>query len=295
MAVGDDDTFTERLTTLPRAVMRWATPPRRPGDRTSASGLGCLNPLTLVRLVVGLTFVVLLPLFVLPVLLVRIVTSGRTSVQYSSVIDMTSGEPARWGYGTLDPPAGADAVRAGAEAIAAHDSEFDPAKLMNWAAASTGLIAQSLNSGDATPTRTFMANGLFRTYLALLELRTDAEVVFEGSWRATGAVLVEAVSTPLFDEVRVRLQCEGRCQERHEPTRLILRGGQEARVWSEDLTFGRSADATSPVAGGLPAMHCPSCGAPLDLDQDGACRYCHGIVTAGRHDWVLIGWRREPW
>ncbi len=109
------------------------------------------------------------------------------------------------------------------------------------------------------------------------------------------ATLVGAVATPLFDEVRVRVMCEGSCWERHGPTGLTTRGSAEAATWSEDLTFGRSAGAVSPVAGGLPAKHCPSCGAPLDLDRDGACRYCQGIVTAGKHDWVLLSWRREPW
>ena len=140
-----------------------------------------------------------------------------------------------------------------------------------------------------------MANGLFRSHSALLELRSRGSVSCEGSWVAVNATVVDATSTPMFDEVRVRLRCEGFCWERHGAAGLTLRGGPDRTTWSEDLTFGRSAHATTPSAGGLPASHCPSCGAPLDLDQDGACRYCHGIVTGGGHDWVLTSWRREPW
>jgi hypothetical protein len=291
----DKDTFTERLMTAPKAILSWAGPGSGSGSAAKASGLGCLNPLTLVRIVVLLLLVVLMPLYMLPLMLVRIATFGRSSVRYSSAIDMTSGEPARWGYGTLDPAAAPSSVHAGLAAIAAHDPEFDPAKLTNWATAATTLICQSLTTADATPARTFMANALFRAYLALLELRVRAGVECTASWRATGSAIVEAVSTPLVDEVRVRLNCQGWCWEQHQATGLTLRGSQQQRTWSEDLTFGRSAHATSPAAGGLPAEHCPSCGAPLDLDQNGACRYCRGIVTAGRHDWVLTGWRRDPW
>ena len=290
----DRDTFTERLMTAPRLLLRWASPARSTASDGSRR-FGCLNPLALLRLVVLLLLLVLMPLYMLPTLLVRLVTVGRSSVRFSATIDVTSGEPARLHYGVLDPPAHPDAVRAGLTAIAGHDPQFDPALLMNWAAAATGLLCQSLTAGDATPARTFMANGLFRTYQALLELRTAASVRCTASWRATGAMVITAVATPLFDEVRVRVQCRGWCREQHEQTGLTLRGSQDERTWAEDLTFGRSATATSPVAGGLPARRCPSCGAPLDLDQDGACRYCHGIVTAGRHDWVLISWRREPW
>jgi hypothetical protein len=288
---GDRDTVTERLVSGPQALMRWASAGLTPGG----SALGCLNPLTLFRFVLLLFLIALMPLYLLPMLVVRMATSGRTAVKYSATVGMTSGAPARWGYGTLDPPAAPAGIQAAAAAIAARDAGFDTVALMNWAAAATELICQSRTTGDATPARTFMAAGLFRSYQALLELRAAAGVSCTASWRATGATLAGIVATPLFDEVRVRLHCEGWCAEQHEGTGLILRGSAERRTWSEDLTFGRSAEATSPAGGGLPARRCPSCGAPLELDSAGACRYCRGIVTAGRHDWVLTGWRCEPW
>jgi hypothetical protein len=208
--------------------------------------------------------------------------------------DMTGGESARRDHGALEPPAHAGAIQAGLAAIARHDPGFSARTLTTRATAAVELIGQSLTSGDATPARTIMANGLYRTHHALLELRAQAQVWCEGSWHATGATVVHAASTSLFDEVRVRLRCQGWCWEWHEPTGLTLRGSPESTCWSEDLTFGRPADAIWPVAGGLPASRCPSCGAPLDLDPDGTCRHCQGVITAGRDDWVLVAWQREP-
>jgi hypothetical protein len=290
---GDKDTFSERYLSASRALMRWASPSRR-SDRP-ASAAGCLNPLFLIKIIIVLIVILLMPLFLLPMLIGRLATFGGAAVRYSSVVDMTSGEQARWGYGTLSASSDGQALRRGVAAIAARDPAFDPATLTRWAATAAELICASLTSADATPARTFMAGGLLRTYQALLELRTGAGVVCEGSWQAVNAMLVEALSTPLLDEVRVRLTCQGWCWERHGPSGLTLRGSPDARTWSEDLTFGRSAEAMSPAAGGLPARRCPSCGAPLDLGEDGACKYCRGIVTAGRQDWVLVGWRRQPW
>ena len=289
----DQDTVTERLLNAPRVLSRWTSPVT--GRRGQPSAAGCVNPLNWLRMAVLLAAVVLMPVWLLPLLLVRMATIGRTSIRYSSVLDLASGPAARWGYGALDPPADAAGVQAGLRAIAAHDPGFTPAALLNWAAAATSLICQSLTSADAAPARTFMANGLFRAHLALLEMRDQAGVQCQAAWQATQADIVEAAATPLLDEVRVRVRCAGWCWERHVDTGLTLRGSKDARTWAEDLTFGRSASATTPAAGGLPARHCPSCGAPLDLDSDGTCRYCRGVVTAGRHDWVLIAWRREPW
>jgi hypothetical protein len=293
MALSDKDTAAEGLVSLVRAAARWARPGQPPA--TVGKPRGCLHPLGLFKAVIFLLMILLLPVFMLPLLITRIATAGRTAVQYATTMRVITGDRARTSYGTLKPcsdPASLDAALA---AIADHDSGFKTATLTGWASAATALLCQSLTSGDATPARTFMANGLFRSYQALLDLRVQASVSCAGSWRAVDATIVRAARTPLFDEVRVRVRCHGWCAERHQATGLTLRGRPDGSTWAEDLTFGRSARAITPAAGGLPAKRCPSCGAPLALDADGACQYCRGIVTAGRHDWVLTEWRREPW
>jgi hypothetical protein len=266
-----------QLLSVFQAVLRWGS-------------AGTSRPMKLIKIPVFLIVVLCMPLFMLPLLAVRIVRFGPMSIGYGSAVEAASGEPARRAHGTLEPAAGSSMIAAGMTAIAADDPGFRGGTLTGWAMSVTGLICQSLISAEATPARTFMANGLFRTHQAALALRARTGISCTGSWRATEPAIVSAVRTPLFDEVRVRVRCYGSYTERHGPTGLVLR---TATSWSEDLTFGRSADAVSPASGGLPAGHCPSCGAPLNLDPDGACRFCRGIVTAGRHDWVLIAWQRE--
>ena len=140
-----------------------------------------------------------------------------------------------------------------------------------------------------------MSNGLYQAHEALLDLRGRANVSCAGSWQVTGALVTGVSRSPLTEQVRVRVECAGWREERHDPTGITLRGGPEPSTWMEFLTFARSAGAVTPPGGGLPAGRCPSCGAGLDLDPGGACRYCRGVVTAGRHDWVLVAWQRTPW
>jgi hypothetical protein len=286
-ADGERLSLTERLFAGFTGVSNWA------GRDLDARG--CAHPLTIVRVVVFLLVIVLCPLFLLPLMLVRLARVGRTGFRYGASVDIATGEQARWGHGTLPPVPGAAEIGAGTAAIGSRDPGFRADVLTQWAVAATALLCQSVVSGDATCARTFMANGLYHAHQALLELRDRADVSCAGSWRAAGATVAGVTRSALVEEVRVRVRCEGWRLERHEPTGLTLRGGPEAATWSEDLTFARSADAVTPPGGGLPANRCPSCGAGLDLNAEGACRYCHGVVTAGRHDWVLVSWQREPW
>jgi hypothetical protein len=284
----------EWLMSFLRGVTRWAST----GAATTPAGQsprGCLHPVSLLKLVVFLLVLVLCPLFMLPFLLIRLARFGVTGVKYSASVDMTSGEAARWGYSVLEPVAEGRYVQDGLGAIGHDDPGFRAGRLTGWATSAGELIWQSMVRGDPAPVRTFMSSGLFSNHCALLELRATAEVACQGSWQATSAAVVEATRTPLYEQVRVRLRCDGWCWERHAGTGLTLRGGPEAATWSEDLTFGRLAGARTPGFGGLPDGRCPSCGAALELDPAGACRYCHSVVTAGQYDWVLTSWRRDPW
>jgi hypothetical protein len=234
----------ERLFLAYTAVSRWATsgPITSPGGRR-----GCANPLALFKVLFFLLLILLLPIFILPMMLVRLVESGRQSFRYGSSVDIVAGDEARWGHGILPPAPGDAVIRSGAAAIASGDPGFRVAALTDWAVAATALNCQSLVSCDATSTRTFMANGLYRAHKALLELRAGSEVSCAGAWRAVGAAVVGATRSLLVEEVRVRVRCQGWRIERHEPTGLTLRGGPDVATWSEDLTFARSAGEPLPV------------------------------------------------
>jgi len=294
---GEKAPLTERLWWGYTSVFRWITggTSAQAGSGDTARRQGCANPLILLKALIVLLLIALMPIFVLPMMLIRLAQVGQTGFRYGAAMKSTRGDPARWGHGVLPPLPDPAEIRAGVATIAGHDPGFRAVALTEWATAATALIGESLVSGDASPARTFMSNGLYRAHQALLELRARAGVSYAGSWQAVQAFVVEATRSALEDKVRVRVTCQGWCWERHEPTGNSLRGGPDAATWSEDLTFARAATAVTPGTGGLPASRCPSCGAGLDLDPDGACRYCKGTVTAGRDDWVLVSWQREPW
>jgi hypothetical protein len=271
------------------AAKDWRTPPGGGQPR------GCSSPLGVLKAVIFLLCIVCLPLFLVPWILVWVVKAGGGSLRYAASVDVTSGDKARWTNGVIAVPMADAQAGAAAEEIQLRDPGFQVSALTGWAVTATARLRDSVLSADPTVTRTFMSNGLYRVHEALLDLRSQAAVESTGGWQVTDAVVTGVFRSPLTEQVRVRVRCAGWRQERHEPSGTTLRGGPQAGSWLEDLVFARSSDAVTPPGGGLPADRCPSCGAGLDLDTNGACRYCRGVVTAGRQDWVLVSWQREPW
>ena len=74
----------------------------------------------------------------------------------------------------------------------------------------------------------------------------------------------------------------------------VVRGSKDPQQWAEDWTFQRAAAARTPQAGGTMTDHCPNCGAPLELDFTGVCKYCKALVSNGTYDWVLARIARVP-
>ena len=66
----------------------------------------------------------------------------------------------------------------------------------------------------------------------------------------------------------------------------VVRGNKDFTQWTEDWMFQRSSKP-SPRPKAAPCARCPNCGAPLDLDLQGVCKYCHEAVMSGEYDWVL--------
>ena len=38
---------------------------------------------------------------------------------------------------------------------------------------------------------------------------------------------------------------------------------------------------------GVSQVNCPSCGAPMSVNQSGKCEYCGSVLTSGQYDWII--------
>jgi predicted lipid-binding transport protein (Tim44 family) len=178
-------------------------------------------------------------------------------------------------------------VSAGVDAIRVTDPAFDPSGLAGVAEAGYSLLEESLISGDASPVRAVMGQGLWHLHRLVLEERVRFGVQAVAEAKVEAAEVSEVARGETFDRVRVRLRLNGQRFDRDAATGVTVRFSAEPRQWCEEWTFTRSVAATTVAGRGLLHNTCSYCGAPLQVDDQGACQWCHSVVMGGQHDWVL--------
>ena len=107
---------------------------------------------------------------------------------------------------------------------------------------------------------------------------------------------VAANTDEAFDTIVVRFfaSCADYDIDLNSDKRKIIKGDRTESDWAEDWVFQRSSRATTKPNGGTMAKKCPNCGAPLDLDLAGICKYCKAPVMSGEFDWVLTRIEQLP-
>jgi hypothetical protein len=97
---------------------------------------------------------------------------------------------------------------------------------------------------------------------------------------------VQIVHGRVFDDLTVRVTASAADFELDKDNRIVF-GDRTVRSFTEDWTFQRSVGVATTEKPGTLENTCPSCGAPIALNQIGECRYCRAAVTSGKFDWVV--------
>ncbi|HTV12333.1 MAG TPA: TIM44-like domain-containing protein [Acidimicrobiales bacterium] len=196
--------------------------------------------------------------------------------------------------GELFPEAHARAVQAaspldvGLAAIKAHDPNFDIEQFIQQVQRVFFIVEQAWGQRKPEMSRQVMTDALWQTHQAQIQGYIDGhkrsvldDLTLSNIWP------VAAHSDVHFDTLTVRMVAASADYDVDESTGKVLRGDKSVKPWEEDWTFQRSAAAQTKVGGSSLGSKCPNCGAPLDVDLTGTCRYCKASIMSGEYDWVL--------
>jgi predicted lipid-binding transport protein (Tim44 family) len=187
---------------------------------------------------------------------------------------------AAFGVAELDPEAGMAAIRA-------EDPQFDPEAFRGRAQQAFFALQQAWQERNLTSSRPFMSPGLYLGWSSQVQqlIELHKKNVLDGL-RVDGIDVVKVVHGRALDDVTVRMTATCADYEVDEQSGRMIFGSKSPSQFVEYWTFQRSVGVQTTDRSILDRV-CPNCGAPLEINQVGECRYCSAAVTSGRFDWVL--------
>ncbi len=187
-----------------------------------------------------------------------------------------------------DAHAAASPVEQGVAEIQAHDPAFDQTAFLEDVQKVFFVVEQAWTECQPIMSRQVMADGIWQQHQIKIEqyVNEHRHPVLEGL-TVTDLTIVSAHSDQTFDTITVRVLAACADYDVDDKSGKVVRGDHHVGPWREDWTFQRSSDATTKSGAGTMNSKCPNCGAPLDLDVQGICKYCHEPIMGGKYDWVL--------
>lgn len=188
-------------------------------------------------------------------------------------------------------------IDAGIAQITARDPGFNEADFLSDTNRAFFTIQQAWTERRPDISRQVMHDGIWQQHKFQIDqyLSMNKQNVLENlAIQNTRAVAVHTDAA--FDTIVVRFfaSCADYDIDLSNDKRKIVKGDKSISDWAEDWVFQRSSKATTKPNGGTMAKKCPNCGAPLDLDLAGVCKYCKAPVMSGEFDWVLTRIEQLP-
>jgi hypothetical protein len=178
-------------------------------------------------------------------------------------------------------------VDQGLAEIQAHDPEFNQESFLESVNKAFFVVQEAWMDRKPEMSRQVMADGIWQQHQVQIQgyvtehKRNILEDLAVGDLR-----ILSAHSDQTYDSITVRVFAACADYDVNDKDKVI-RGNKNVEQWQEDWTFQRSSSATTKPGAGTLNSKCPNCGAPLNVDLQGVCDFCHQPIMGGKYDWVL--------
>jgi predicted lipid-binding transport protein (Tim44 family) len=184
--------------------------------------------------------------------------------------------------------AGTSPVQEGLAEIKAHDPAFNEEVFLESVQRAFFVVQEAWTERKPEMSRQVMADGIWQQHRVQIQQYVNEHKRNVLEDLAVGDLqIIAAHSDQTYDTITTRVLAACADYDVSDDHNKVVRGNKQVGQWQEDWTWQRSSEATTKVGGGTLSAKCPNCGAPLDLDLQGVCKYCHAPVMSGKYDWVL--------
>jgi len=152
----------------------------------------------------------------------------------------------------------------GVSTITAIDSNFNGDEFLSYAQGAFWRVMQAREAGNLSEVRPLVSDSMYSNLQAMGKKNSPHIETIQY------ATVYDARHDASWDTVTVRFAAKTSAKKKND--------------FVEDWTFQR------PAAHGQVQLprECPSCGAPLTLDDNGGCKYCRVSVGGARGGWKLV-------
>lgn len=178
-------------------------------------------------------------------------------------------------------------VAAGIAAMKQRDPNFDEAAFIDRAQTAFFKLQQAWAARNQDLARDVMSEALYERH----KMQTDQLIahhqidVLDNIVIGHARIINVSAGKP-YDSIVVAFDASMSDYTIDEGTKQIVDGNQVPTTFTEHWTFIRRADAQTTAGQTQLASTCPSCGAPLSL-QNGKCAYCGAYLRMSSSDWVV--------
>lgn len=139
------------------------------------------------------------------------------------------------------------------------------------------------------PMRPLMTDALYSQFDRQLEaLKRNGQTNYVERISVLGARIVGYYQDQVNDNLVVELRTRIVDYTVNDATGVVVSGSKTAeKFMTYEWTLIRSLEHGTKAKDDVTDLHCPNCGAPLDVNHSAKCEYCGQVITVDDYDWVI--------
>ncbi len=169
------------------------------------------------------------------------------------------------------------------------DSNFSKQRFLDHVQSLFFKFQQAWTASNITPVQAYLTESMYtrlQTQISELIQKNEQDVL--ENIAIGGLKIVKCSIDNNFEYLTVQIDASMKDYDVNKDTGKVVSGNKFINGrFTEYWEFIRSKSVLSDYSKGFLAQTCPNCGAPIDINEFGECKYCKAKVISGNFDWVL--------